>query len=121
MSLLGLLAASMAYDYAPDAVDWSNITIVDPDTDESNANQTISGITGAITLEVNWTGTGLTMAYDIDDGSSTGISNGGTLSISNGQTLSFTATRIALGSNTATITNASDGDAVLDTFSVEKI
>jgi hypothetical protein len=122
MSLLGLLAATMGtHDFTPDAVNWGNISFSDPDISGSNANQTISGITAPITLTVSWTGSGLTMNYDIDDGSNTSISNGGTLSISSGQTLSFTAGRVANGSNTVTVANSSDGGATLDTFTVEKV
>jgi hypothetical protein len=116
-ALLAALAGSMNRDVVPAAVNWADINFLTPGS-ASNANQTISGITGSITLAVSWGGAVLELEYNIDDGASTPISNGGTLSISNGQTLNFTAAMNSPDIDTVGVANQSDGGASLDTFLV---
>jgi hypothetical protein len=118
LSLRDLLAAEATSpaDVTPAAVNWANIG---PGTSpQDNANQTISGIDTTITLEVNWTGSGASLSYSIDDGAYTLLANGGQFSVSNSQTVKFRFTRVASGtsSGTATVTNESDGSTSLDTF-----
>lgn len=105
-----------AGDKTPDAVNWANIG--PGNSPQTNANQTISGIDGSITLEVNYTGSGAALFYSIDGGSFTPVANGGQFSVSNGQTVRFQFTRTVTGtsSGTVTVTNESDGSASLDTF-----
>lgn len=112
--LLGAEASSPA-DVTPDAVNWANIG---PGTSpQSNANQTINGIDTTITLEINADSAGL-FEYSLNSGSFTFIANGGQVPVSNGDTLRWRVSPAAPGtvSGTITITNESDGSAVLDTF-----
>lgn len=115
MAVIGAIGAGG--DKTPDAVNWANIGPgVSPQT---NATQTINGIDGSITLEINYTGGGSNLFYySIDGGAFTIVANGGTFVASNGETVRFQTTRVAAGtsSGTVTITNESDGGTSLDTF-----
>lgn len=115
MSLL-LAAVSDGGDKTPDAVNWANIG--PGNSPQSNANQTINGIDGAINLEVNYTGSGATLFYSIDGGGFNPVANGGQFSVSDGETVRFQFTRTATGtsSGTVTVTNESDSSTTLDTF-----
>lgn len=112
--LLGAEASSPA-DVTPNAVNWANIG---PGNEpQNNANQTISGIDTTITLEANFTGSGL-LYYSKNGGAFTFIANGGQVSVANTDTLRWQVANAAPGSvtGTVTITNESDGSATLDTF-----
>tara|TARA_R100001086_G_scaffold225289_1_gene143544 strand:- start:10086 stop:10466 length:381 start_codon:yes stop_codon:yes gene_type:complete len=117
MTMLAVIAAiGGAGDKTPDAVNWANIG--PGNSPQTNANQTISGIDGSITLEVNYTGSGAALFYSIASGSFTPVANGGQFSVSNDQTVRFQFTRTVTGtsSGTVTVTNESDSSAPLDTF-----
>jgi len=102
-------------DVTPNAVNWANIG---PGNEpQNNANQTIDGIDASIDLEMNRTGSGL-VYYSLAGGAFTLLADGATVSVTNGQTLRWQVANAAPGtvSGTVTITNASDGDAPIDTF-----
>jgi len=112
--LLAAEATSPA-DVTPAAVNWANIG---PGNEpQNNANQTISGIDTTINLEMNRTGSGL-VYYSKNGGAFTFLANGDTVSVANNDTLRWQVANVAPGtvSGTVTITNASDGDAAIDTF-----
>lgn len=102
-------------DVTPDAVDWANIG--PGDQPQSNANQTLQNFDGSITLEANYTGSGI-LSYSLNGGSFTVLGTGGQFSVSDGDFVRWEASAVAPGtvSGTVTITNESDGSAVLDTF-----
>ena len=116
--MAGVIGGSPAggSDVTPDAVNWADIG--PGTTPQDNANQTISGIDTTIILEVNFTGSGASLLYSVDNGTYTLLASGGQFSVSNGQTVKFRFTRVASGtsSGTATVTNESDGSTTLDTF-----
>lgn len=117
LSMRDLLAAEATSpaDVTPAAVNWANIG---PGTSpQNNANQTISGIDATINLEINADSAGL-LKYSKNGGAFTIIANGGQVSVSNGDTVRWEVSAAAPGtvSGTITITNESDGSAVLDTF-----
>jgi hypothetical protein len=106
-------------DQTPDAIDWANITAA---TQGANANQTISGIDGSITLGITYSDGIYGMEYRINSGTYTAILSGGTFSVSNGQTVNFRATWDGIdivSGDVVTITNQSAaGTPTLDTFGV---
>lgn len=106
-------------DVTPNAVNWADMSATSDFTViGENGNQTISGIDINISLRVSWSGTPLTYVSIIVNGSSSFITNGSTKTVSPGDTVRFQAGYGSIGTaiGTFTITNASDGEAVLDTF-----
>ena len=116
-----------AADNTPAAVNWANVT-----GEYSNVTTSmlqITGITTSITLKVSFvlnTGIQLNQKYSVQSsasfGTGTAIANNGTFTVSNNQYVGFRAdcggacasTKVS----TWTITNVSDGNAVLDTFTI---
>ena len=110
-----------AVDNTPAAVNWANAS---GGQETETAMLQITGITATITLRVVYTGAGDIRKYSVQStasfGSGTSIASNGTFTISNNQYLGFS---MYTGSNRPrttdfTITNVSDADAVLDTFSI---
>lgn len=114
-------AAPPAGDVTPNAVDWANVA---GGLTTQTAMLQITGITSSITLRVVYTGTGGFRRYSVQSTSSfgigTAIASNGTFTVSNNQYLGFemTATGIRTQTTNFTITNVSDADAVLDTFTI---
>jgi hypothetical protein len=109
-------------DVTPNAVNWNDLS-----TGNSTATtntQTISGINQSITLRATFT-------EDRDNYTLQAIVNGSlvgspvnspgnfTFTVSNNDTVAFRASGGETRNSTATITNTSDGNAVLDTFGIE--
>ena len=110
-----------AADVTPNAVDWANVTGENFQLAKTAMLQ-ITGITSTITLRVTYTGQGYDRQYSVQStanfGTGTAIASNGTFTVSNGQYLGFGSRCDGLPiteSTNWTITNVSDGDAVLDT------
>lgn len=115
MTFLSMHQGKGRPDKTPDAVNWANIG---PGTSpQNNANQTLQNFDGSINIEINADSAGL-LEYSLNGGAFTFISNGGQVAVSDGDTLRWQVSPAAPGtvSGTITITNESDGSAVLDTF-----
>ena len=117
-------AAGGGGDVTPNAVNWANVTGEGANVTTSMLQ--ITGITTSITLKVSFTGIQQNQKYSVQSsasfGTGTAIANNGTFTVSNNQYVGFRAdcggacasTKVS----TWTITNVSDGDAVLDTFTI---
>jgi hypothetical protein len=105
----------------PNAVNWANAS---GGQETQTAMLQITGITTTITLRVFYTGTGAFRKYSVQStasfGTGTVIASNGTFTISNNQYLGFSMSASSSRPQTTnfTITNVSDADAVLDTFSI---
>ena len=111
----------------PNAVNWANVTGANFELAKTAMLQ-ITGITSTITLRVTYTGSGYDRRYSVQStavfGTGTTIASNGTFTVSNGQYLGFgsKSTSVpATQSTNWTITNVSDGDAVLDTVTTTAI
>ncbi|MDB9980616.1 hypothetical protein OAD61_00750 [bacterium] len=106
--------------FVPDGVNWSNL--VTPANSATTNIQTITGINVTITLEVTFT-------EDRDNYQLQAIVNGSamaegfvsspgsfTFTVVNGDTVQFRAVGGDTRNSSATVTNSSDGNVVLDTF-----
>ena len=122
--LLHMLAASTQQrvatgpsDVTPDSVNWGNLSDLIGGQD-SNSNQTISGIDTTISLKYSLSGDSITLKYRKNSGSYVTLSPGSTFTVSNGDTVNFQGetTNTSTRSGTITVINASDSDATLDTF-----
>lgn len=124
-----------ANDFTPNAVDWANISGTSGALGHSNASQTIAGISSSVVLRP--TISGLSTAGIITNGSITVVANlnsvnlwthsGGitnnTITVNNGDSVNFIVT---IESNqgpvsvncSINVVNTSDGNASLDTFTV---
>lgn len=98
----------------PDAVNWPDVSGT---TVGSTGYQTITGITSPISLKITWTGAG-TLIYLIN-GSVSAITNGGSLTVNNSDTLAFNVSSGTNVTGTVTVTNSSDSNTVLDTFTYD--
>ena len=110
-----------AADVTPNALNWTNVTGANFEL-ATTAMLQITGITSTITLRVTYTGSGYNRQYSVQStanfGTGTAIASNGTFTVSNNQYLGFGSASTGLPytqSTTWTITNVSDGDAVLDT------
>ena len=107
-------------DVTPNAVNWNNISTAA--TSGQTNTQTISGINTTITLRVTYTRDD--MAYTLVtyvNGTSVGgaqAPNNYTFTVSNGDTVYFFAVGGESRDSSATVTNVSDSNAVLDTFGI---
>ena len=109
-------------DVTPDAVNWNNLS-----TGGSNATtntQTISGINQSITLRATFTENrdNYTLQAIVNGsliGSPVNSPDNFTFTVANGDTVAFRASGGETRNSVATITNTSDGDAVLDTFNID--
>ena len=110
-------------DVTPNAVNWANTTGGNP---TQTAMLQITGITSTITLRVAYSkpfNAGNNQEYSVQStasfGTGTFIANNGTFTISNNQYLGFSSNSLLdFATTTFTITNVSDGDAVIDTFQI---
>ena len=104
-------------DVTPNAVDWDDVAAPGGSTN----TVTITGINTAIDLSISWTGYGLG-AFDVyKNDSPTSLADNDsplTLSVSNNDEIYFYASSGAEQTISVTVTNASDGDTVLDTFTI---
>jgi hypothetical protein len=124
----------VATDFTPNAVNWTNIRINSNESNKISIGQQITGISSTINLFLNVANSQVSLVeYGINSTNTTPstfttIGSGSPFtgdtsefSISNNDWVFFRFTKVA-GSptNTATITvkNASDGNGVLDTFTV---
>lgn len=105
-------------DVTPNAVNWNDVAAPGGSTN----TVTITGINTAIDLSISWTGYPGTGAFDVyKNDSSTSLSDNGspfTLSVSNNDEIYFYVSGSAVASISVTVTNASDGNTVLDTFTM---
>lgn len=126
----------VAADFTPAAVNWTNVRINSNESIKTSIGQQITGISSTINIFLNVVDSQISLVeYGINSTNSTpstfttiGSGSGSPFSgdtsqftVSNNDWLFFRFTKVA-GSptNTATITvkNASDGNVVLDTFTV---
>jgi hypothetical protein len=109
-------------DVTPNAVNWNDASgLCNCSTNE----QTITGINTAINLVISWSASIALNNFLLYINATefdllNNYSNPATFSISNNDTISFYISSIGCSSanNSVTITNASDGNAVLDTFTM---
>ena len=105
-------------DVTPNAVNWADVS------GDQSAMLQITGITSTITLQVAYSGNNINQKYSVQStasfGTGTAIANNGTFTISNNQYLGFSCQSPYpyYNTDTFTITNVSDGNAVLDTFQI---
>jgi hypothetical protein len=105
-------------DVTPNAVDWDDVAAPGGSTN----TVTITGINTAIDLSISWTGYPGSGSFDVyKNDSSTSLADNDsplTLSVSNNDEIYFEAFSYSFASISVTVTNASDGDTVLDTFTI---
>jgi len=105
-------------DVTPNAVDWDDVAAPGGSTN----TVTITGINTAIDLSISWTGYPGSGSFDVyKNDSSTSLADNDsplTLSVSNNDEIYFEAFSLSVASISVTVTNASDGDTVLDTFTI---
>ena len=117
------VAAGGGADVTPNAVDWNDVSGGYGFLLYTNT-VTVTGISTAINLTISWSGNEIgSFGISINGGSLIDLeAEGGsprTFSISNNDTIRFGASIIAgIKVITVTVTNASDGNAVLDTFTM---
>jgi hypothetical protein len=110
-------------DLTPDPVNWA--FYYNGTTPTPTAMLQITGITAPITLRVTYTG-GPSIAdhrYSVQStavfGTGTAIASNGTFTVSNGQYVGFSSGSLNGAATTNwTVTNDSDGGALVDTFSI---
>ena len=104
-------------DVTPNAVNWNDVAAPGGSTN----TVTITGINTAINLSISWTGYDVG-AFDVyKNDSVTSLGDEGspfTLSVSNNDEIYFYAFTATAQSISMTVTNASDGNTVLDTFTM---
>lgn len=105
-------------DVTPNAVNWTDVAAPGGFTN----TQTITGINTTINLRIDSTGYGGTGAFDVyKNDSQTSLANEGTpftLSVSNNDQIYFYASSSQEQTISVTVTNASDENTVLDTFTL---
>jgi hypothetical protein len=117
------IVVSGGSDVTPNAVNWNDVS-GGFGTPVYTNTVTITGISTAINLTISWSGNDVgSFSISINGGSFIDLeSDGGsprTFSISNNDTIRFAASIIAgMKIISATVTNSSDGNAVLDTFTM---
>ena len=122
--LIGFGSGGGGTDATPNAIDFNDISDVALDPAASTNTVTITGIDTTITLRLTLTSamSGLRLVYVYRDSGFVGSGSSGTtfdVAMTNGQTLFysfFNAQDNSTWSGTATVSNLSDGGAVLDTF-----
>ena len=108
----------------PNAVNWANAVPSGNQSFTRTAMLQITGITQTITVRVVHSGGATAAGYSVNSTSTYGavypITSNGTFTISNNQYLGFQASIQFSGGATQsfTITNVSDANAVLDTFTI---
>ena len=112
------IRAVASADVTPNAVNWNDVSAPGGSTN----TVTITGINTAINLSISWTGypgSGPFQVYKNDSPIDLpGEGSPYTLSVSNNDEIYFFATSVEVSSISVTVTNASDGGTVLDTFTI---
>jgi len=110
------IRAVASADVTPNAVNWNDVAAPGGSTN----TQTITGINTAINLTISYTGygAGAFNVYKNDSEISLTDDNPFTLSVSNNDQIYFYAVTSAEQTISVTVTNASDGNTVLDTFTI---
>ena len=116
----------------PAAVNWANVGLIVNTTTYVYSAQQITGITTPITLQIATSSGFNRLVYKVQSTSTvpnsssapssngyTNITDTGTLTVSNNEWLVFCARINSNGTTTVTVTNTSDGNAVLDTFTAQ--
>jgi hypothetical protein len=108
-------------DLTPDAVDWTNVD--DPYNISVNTNyQKIEGITDSITLKFTITGTHPENSFWVEGTGLTSstiiLTNNKEIKVAPDAQMQFRAYGGSLLNISVTVINKSDGDAVLDTFTI---
>ena len=105
-------------DVTPNAVNWNDVAAPGGSTN----TVTITGINTAINLSISFTGYPGVGGFNVyKNDSETSLANEGspfTLSVSNNDQIYFYAGGASVASISVTVTNTSDGDTVLDTFTI---
>lgn len=105
-------------DVTPNAVNWNDVAAPGGSTN----TVTITGINTAIDLSISWTGYPGTGSFNVyKNDSLTPLADNDspfTLSVSNNDEIYFDASGSLVASISVTVTNASDGNTVLDTFTI---
>ena len=105
-------------DVTPNAVNWNDVAAPGGSTN----TVTITGINTAINLSISFTGYPGVGGFNVyKNDSETSLANEGspfTLSVSNNDQIYFYASTGMTQTISVTVTNASDGNTVLDTFTI---
>lgn len=104
-------------DVTPNAVNWNDVAAPGGSTN----TVTITGIDTAINLSISWTGYAIGQFNVYKNDSETSLADNDspfTLSVSNNDEIYFYAFTATAQSISMTVTNASDGNTVLDTFTM---
>ena len=104
-------------DVTPNAVNWNDVAAPGGSTN----TVTITGINTAINLSISYTGYGVGAFNVYKNDSETSLGDEGspfTLSVSNNDEIYFYALTASEQIISVTVTNASDGNTVLDTFTI---
>ena len=105
-------------DVTPNAVNWMDVYIA---SGGSTNTVTITGINTAINLSISFTGYEIGAFNVYKNDSETSLADEGspfTLSVSNNDQIYFYASTGMTQTISVTVTNASDGNTVLDTFTI---
>lgn len=115
IAFMGILSGggSGGGDVTPAPLNWTN---ANGDILAFTNNQTLSGINAKISLKVSWTGSGTVLVQQ--NGTIGPIANGAAFQAVNTDLIAFGVQNGAGGTvtGTVTITNQSDSNTVLDTF-----
>lgn len=116
------VAAGGGADVTPNAVDWNDVS-GGYGFPLSTNTVTITGISTAINLTISWSGNESgDFGISINGGSFVSLEDEGgspqTLSISNNDTIRFQTSGVGNKVIPVTVTNASDANTVLDTFTM---
>ena len=121
-SMMGVMSEAGSQDNTPDAISW---TISDGQTPRSTSDETVSGIYDTINLyyeaDVTPASASFAVAYRIDSGTWVYLNEGSanTLTVANNETLGWRIYALSEDCGvTINVKNASDGNAAIDTFSV---
>ena len=104
-------------DVTPNAVNWNDVAAPGGSTN----TVTITGINTAINLSISFTGYEIGAFNVYKNDSETSLADEGspfTLSVSNNDQIYFYASTGMTQTISVTVTNASDGNTVLDTFTI---
>ena len=125
-------AAGGGSDVTPAAVNWANVGLIVNQSTYVYSAQQITGIDTPITLQISTSSAFNRLVYKVQSTSTvpasysapslegyTNISDTGTLTVSNNEWLVFCVRTNSNATTTVTVTNTSDGNAVLDTFTAQ--
>ena len=113
-------------DVTPNAVNWADVEFPFGGSPAQTSMLQITGISSTITLRVTYTsevyayGQQYSVQSTASFGTGTAIASNGTFTVSNGQYVGFSSSASGgggyLSSTNWTVTNDSDGGALIDTF-----